>query len=695
MESISNPRKFLSAARAAARSKPLIVIRSGRSFDPSGTGTTHSGRLADPDLVYEAAFRRAGMMRVDDLDEMFEAVETLSRIRVPRFKRLTILSNGRSLASLAADRLSDLDGKLAALSDDTLSSLSGYRRDHDAGRLPSEPVILREDLEPDALKASIAKTLRDPATDGVLVLQSPTAFTDLESIASAIADAAKEDRIRTGRRKAIIAGLAGNDTSARRHLDKARVPCFGSPAETTRAAMHLARDAKARDFLMAAPPSISEDFTPDASAARSIVDTALKDNRSWLSPEDVHAVLSAYQIPIIATRLCQTPEEAAEHSKLYFETSAHCVVKLISPDLPFKSRIDGVRLGLEKPESVKRAAQSLIEKTRRLFPDARIAGVSLHPMLEDRHALELFAGLADTADFGPVLVFGHGGTSVEDNKDVSVELPPLDLNLAHALIERTRISTLIEGGSARPALDRDAIALTLVKLSQLSIDRPEILELDINPLIVRQDGLLALDARITLGTPKRHPGRSGSSRLAIAPYPQELEETLTTKSGAKVFVRPVRPEDEDLFKRFFEWIEPEDLRLRFFAPVREFSHRFLARLTQLDYARAMAFAAIDPATGDLLGVVRLHADPDHKAGEYAIMVRSDLKGTGLGWALMQLLIRYAHSDGIETIQGEVLKENTSMLAMCEALGFKTRTSPDDPGIAHVVLRVADVQDQAS
>ncbi|MBS8261473.1 GNAT family N-acetyltransferase [Roseibium polysiphoniae] len=689
-EAISSPRKFLSAARAAARSKPVIMIRSGRSHDTSGSGLTHAGRLADPDLVYDAAFRRAGIMRVSDLDEMFEAVETLARVRVPQFDALTILSNGRSLASLAADRLSDLGGKLAELSEDTLNALGAYRRTSRKTGSSSDPIVLREELDPADLKATISTVLRDRATDGVLVLQAPSAFTDLADIGRAIAEAAKENRRRTGRRKAIVAGLIGDDGSARGHLDEAGVPCYASPAEVVRSIMHLAHDAQSRDFLMAAPASVPQDFIPDADSARAIVDDAMKENRTWLFPQEVSKILEAYQLPVMPTRLCKTPEEAADHAAEFFKKANHCVVKLISQDLPFKSRIDGVRLGLETPESIERAARELIQQTSQLFPDARIAGVSVHPMLEDRHGIELFVGLADTPTFGPVLVFGHGGTSVEDSRDISIELPPLDLNLAHAMINRTRIAKLIDGTSTRPALDREALALALMKVSQIAIDIPEILELDINPLVALEDGLVALDARMTLGEPARHPGRDGKSRLAIAPYPEEWEDTLSLKDGRKVFVRPVRPEDEDLFKSFFETVSAEDLRLRFFAPVRDFSHRFLARLTQLDYSRAMAFAAIEPETGDLLGVVRLHADPDHKSGEYAIMVRSNLKGVGLGWALMKLIIRYARADGIETIQGEVLKENTSMLSMCQALGFHVETSPDDPGVAHVSLQVTDL-----
>lgn len=693
LEGIAVPRKFMSAARAAARGKPVIVLRSGRSRDTGGTGRTHAGRLAKTDQVYEAAFRRAGLLRVFGLDEMFEAIETLSHVRVPQCRNLAVIANGQSLASLAYDRLEGLGANFAVLGSETQSELKqfmGKAHDLDETSAAQASVIVPEDTSAQDITSTITTVLKDNNVDGAVVLQAASAFQPLPSLASAIAEAAETDRKRTGRRKALVAGLIGGDSTVREVLTKAKVPNYASPAEAARSLMHLAKDAQAREFLMAVPPSLPASFTPGTKAARSIVETALAEGRSWLTPAEVCNLLRAYDLPIMATATAATAAEARQVSAAFFEAARHCVVKLISPDLPFKSKIDGIRLGLESPASVERAAADLISNTRKNYPEARITGISIHPMLEDQHGLELYLGLAETPEFGPVLVFGQGGTSIEESEDIALELPPLDLKLAEAQINRTRIARLLDGGPSRPALDKPALAEALVKLSQITIDLPEIQELDINPMVSLPSGLIALDARMTLCHPEKRPGRIGVSRLAVAPYPKEWEQTLTVKGGREVFVRPVRPEDEDMFRTFFEQVSPEDLRLRFFAPVREFSHRFLARLTQLDYARAIAFTALDPDDGSLLGVVRLHADPDHQTGEYAVMVRSDLKGVGLGWALMKLIIHYAKADGIETIKGEVLKENTSMISMCQALGFKISTSLDDPGVANVTLPVIDL-----
>ncbi|KZM51748.1 GNAT family N-acetyltransferase [Labrenzia sp. OB1] len=693
VEGIAFPGKFISAARAAARSKPVIVIRSGKSRDTGGTGLTHAGRLAGTDMVYEAVFRRTGLLRVNDLDEMFEALQTLSNVRVPRCETLAVIASGRCLASLAIDRLIDFGGHFADLGPETREALAGLSRsyaDLDVTPAAGGTVVLRENVSPQDITTAVTTVLKDPAVDGALVLQAASAFQSLSAIAGAITEATAIERKRTGRRKALVAGLIGADEGLRSQLSEIKIPCYASPAEAARSLMHLAHDAKARKFLMAAPPSLPTTFTPDVARARGIVDKALAEDRSWLSPPEVCAVLEAYELPIIETAMATTAEEAATLSQPFFATARHCVAKLISPDLPFKSRIDGVRLGLESPAAVRDAANELITRTRKDYPQARIAGISVHPMLEDRHGLELYMGLAETPEFGPVIVFGQGGTSIEESRDIALELPPLDLNLAEAQIDRTQIARLLSGGPARPELDKAALSQALVKLSQITIDIPEILELDINPMVSLPAGLIALDARMTLCHPEKRPGRTGGSRLAIAPYPQEWEQKQTLKDGSDIFIRPVRPEDEDMFKAFFEAVTPEDLRLRFFAPVRDFSHRFLAQLTQLDYARSIAFAALDPNDGTLLGVVRLHADPDHQTGEYAIMVRSDLKGVGLGWMLMKLIIRYAKADGIETIKGEVLKDNTQMISMCRNLGFNVGTSPGDPGIALVTLPVADL-----
>jgi acetyltransferase len=309
-------------------------------------------------------------------------------------------------------------------------------------------------------------------------------------------------------------------------------------------------------------------------------------------------------------------------------------------------------------------------------------------MVSRTKARELLVGLADDPTFGPVVAFGWGGTAVATIDDKALALPPLDLNLAHDLIARTRVARLLRAYRNVPAAREDEVALVLVKIAQLAADIPEIRELDINPLLADEKGVIAVDARIAIAPLAGERRGRGHPRFAVRPYPKEWERTVRLGDGREVFVRPMRPDDEAMVHTFFTRVTPEDVRLRFFAPVRAFSHEFIARLTQIDYARAIALVAIDPATGEMLGAVRLHADANYDTGEYAILVRSDLKGHGLGWSLMQIMIEYAHWLGLKTIEGQVLRENTTMLQMCRELGFKITQDADERDVCLVMLPVA-------
>ena len=339
------------------------------------------------------------------------------------------------------------------------------------------------------------------------------------------------------------------------------------------------------------------------------------------------------------------------------------------------------------PTPCARAAADILARARKLRPEARISGVIVQAMVVRQKARELILGLADDPTFGTVVVFGRGGTAVELINDKALALPPLDLQLARDLIERTRVSRLLRGYRDVPAVKQDAVAMVLVKLAQMAAEIPEIRELDINPLLADEAGVLAVDARVAVGRSSRKFSGLGTTNFAVRPYPSRWERHIEVKDGWRVFVRPIRPEDEPAIHELLRHVTPEDLRLRFFAPMKEFTHQFIARLTQLDYARAMAFVAFDEASNELVGVVRIHSDSIYESGEYAILLRSDLKGRGLGWALMQLIIEYAKSEGLKVISGDVLQENRTMLQMCRDLGFEVKADPVEPGICNVKLRL--------
>ncbi len=686
LEQIWSPTKFLSAARAAARTKPVIVLRSGFSRDRQLVGATHSSRLATSDRVYDAAFQRAGLVRVESIDELFDAAETITRVKPTPCRRVAVIANGRSLATIAADHLEAAGGVLAPLAESTTAALAPVAR---SGQEATNPLTLPDDAPAADFATALREVLADPGVETAMVLHSPSAFAATAEIARAVAETAQAHAKRSGRKKPILSSFLDLDAEADRILHEAGIPCHPTPEESVRSFGHLARYVAAQERLMTMPTALPPEFVPEPEVARGIVRAAIAEGREWLSPVDVRTLLGAYMIPVVPTTLAATPEEAAAVARPYFAEGQRVAVKIASRDIAFKSDVDGVRLGLASEAAVEATARELIEGIGARFPDKTIDGVIVMPMVDRRFGIELLAGIADDFVFGPTVVFGRGGTAVEVIADRALDLVPLDMNLAHAMIARTRVSRLLAGYRNRPPADQYEIALTLCKLSQLAADIPEIRELDLNPIVADHQGVIVLDARVRLAPVTGRVGKIGHPRLAIRPYPKEWERQTKLKDGREVLIRPIRPEDEALYADFFTEVTPEDLRLRFFAPIKDFNHAFLAKLTQLDYERAIAFAAIEVQSGKLLGAVRLHADPDHVTGEYAILLRSNLKGQGLGWKLMKMMIEWAQADGISAVKGEIMRENRVMIQMCEALGFSVRSSPDDESIAVVSLMVGD------
>jgi len=686
IESIQDAPKFMSAARAAARVKPVMVIKAGRHAQGAAAARTHTGALAGSDAVYDAAFRRAGLVRVLDLDELFDAAETLGYVRPFSGKRLAILTNGGGIGVLAVDRLIDLGGELATLSPETAVALDQ--------KLPPiwskvNPVDIAGDADAARYGAAMEALLADRDNDAVLVMNVPTALASATEAAASVVSTVRRHRDRVVPPKPVFGVWVGDDGVVEAELEAAEIPHYRSEADAVRGFMHLVRYRECQDALMAAPPSVPAEFVPDIEGARRIVRHATAAGRVWLDPIEIAGVMAAYSIPVTPVTLAHNADEAAAAAKPWLAQGA-VAVKILSPDIVHKSDIGGVRLNLMDEKAVREATADILERARKAKPEARITGVTIHPMIVRPRSRELIAGIADDPTFGPVIVFGRGGTAVEVIGDKAIALPPLDLRLADDLIGRTRVSRLLKSYRDIPAADRAAVSLVLVKLAQLAADIPEIRELDLNPLLADETGIIALDARIAVAAlpPKSTRRASEHRRMAIRPYPKEWERRTRLNDGAPAFIRPVRPEDERLYPSFLGRVTADDLRMRFFAPVKDFSPTFIARFTQIDYSRAMAFVAIDEASGEMLGVGRLHMLTHSDAGEYAVLVRSDLKGRGLGWLLMQTLIEYARAEGIRTIQGEVLAENTTMLRMCAEMGFSVTDNPDEPGVRTVRLTAA-------
>ena len=682
VEAIEDAKGFMSAARAAARVKPVIVIKAGRSRKAAQAAATHTGALAGADDVYGAAFRRAGVLRVDTIDELFAAAETLGRIAPFPGDRLAILTNGGGMGVLAVDELTALGGKLAEFAPETIARL-------DAVMPPAwsraNPADIVGDADAARFAAAIGPILDDPQVDAAMVIHCPTAVSRPAEAARALVEAVRAQRRGGWRNKPVFAIWLSGDKESNDAFEEAGIPHFVSGG--MQGFMHLVKWRKGRDALMATPAGIPS-FEPDVAQAQAVVAACLARGQRWLDAVEIAQLLRAYGVPCADAALAATPEEAARRAAPLLAAYGACVVKIFSRDILHKSDVSGVALDLATPEAVREAAQAVIARARAARPLARIDGVTVHPMIRMPNGRELIAGLGEDPTFGPVVLFGRGGTAVEVINDKALALPPLDMGLAHAQIERTRVSRLLRRYRDKPQADLDAVALTLVRIAQMSADIPEIRGLDLNPLMADENGVIALDARVEVAPCARAPA-GGNPRFAVAPYPRHLERRFALRDGTRIYARPVRPEDEETYRRFFRRVTPEDLRLRFFAPVKDFSHVFIARLTQIDYARAFALCAMDEADGEMVGGVRVLQGPEDEAsGEYAVLLRSDYKGRGLGWALMCCAIDYARSVGLKTLKGHVLSENRAMLDLCARLGFEVIDDREDLGLKTVILDVA-------
>jgi acetyltransferase len=689
VEAIKEARKFMSAARAAARIKPVVVVKSGRMAQGAKAAATHTGALAGSDAVYDAAFRRAGILRVSDLRELFDCAETLGRVEAPPGKRLAILTNGGGIGVLAIDRLVELGGIPSTITPAVRDKLDAVLPPTWSG---SNPVDIVGDADAARYAAALEVLLTDPGNDAILVMNVQTAIAAADEIANTVTGVVENYRRKhLDLAKPVLAVWVGSDQKVSDLLSGARIPNYPTEDDAVRGFMHLVQHSEVIATLARVPPAMPGTFMPDTDQARQIVATALANGRRWLDPVEIARLFEVYQIPMVPTFAAVDAGQAVARASALFAQGATVVLKILSPDIVHKSDVGGVVLNLTSADAVRKATADILARAKSLRPQARIAGVMVQAMVVRPKARELILGLADDPTFGTVVVFGHGGTAVEIINDKALALPPLDLPLARDLIERTRVSRLLRTYRDVPAVQPDAVATVLVKLAQIAADIPEVRELDINPLLADETGVLAVDARVAVGQTKRKFAGSGPANFAVRPYPSQWQRHLEVKNGWRVFVRPIRPEDEPRIHEFLRHVTNQDLRLRFFAPMKQFSHAFIARLTQLDYARAMAFVAFDEITNELVGVVRIHSDSMYENGEYAILLRSDLKGRGLGWTLMQLIIEYAKSEGLKRISGQVLQENSVMLNMCRELGFAVKSDATDPALCDVSLELGTTE----
>ncbi len=680
IESIEAPRKFMSAARAAARNKPVIVVKAGRAGSGLKAAASHTGAMAGSDIVFDAAIRRAGMLRVDTLQDLFMAAETLARFGRNRDDGLTLMTNGGGAGVMAADA--------AALAGVPLRELSASLRAKLDAVLPStwsraNPIDIIGDAPIERYSETLKALLADPDSGAVLFMHAPSAIVRSDDIARECAPIAREA---PGRVMACWLGDAAV-ADARHIFEEAGIANYATPEEAVRAFAMLATYRRNQAMLLEAPTA-SESGPPDLARARAIVEGALAAGREMLNELEAKAVLKAYGIPIVPTVATGPTADAAVLAA--GELGYPVALKILSRDISHKSDVGGVSLNLRDEGELRRAADEMLSRVRGLQPQARLAGFTVQSMVRRPLAQELIVGASIDATFGPVILFGQGGTAVEVLADRAIALPPLNRVLARELVSRTRVAKLLAGYRDHPPAHHDAICDVLIALSQMLADFPELAELDINPLLTDHDGVIALDARLRVS----REARAGATNFAITPYPAELAQTLEWH-GESIVLRPIRPEDEAQHRAFIEQVQPRDLRLRFFSARRELPRSELARLTQIDYAREMAFIAVRAlpgSTAQTLGVVRAVIDPDNVEAEFAVLVRSDVKGTGLGHMLMRKMIDFLSRRGTQRLVGDVLRDNEGMRHLARSLGFVLEASASHSDALRFVLALPRVPD---
>ncbi|MEO0996915.1 MAG: GNAT family N-acetyltransferase [Pseudomonadota bacterium] len=677
VEGIRDARRFMSALRAAARTKPVVVMKAGRFAQGRRAAISHTGALVGADDVFDAALCRAGAVRVHNYVDFFAVAETLDAGVRTRGPRLAVVTNGGGPGVMAADFLADRGLPLAELAADTVIALDAVLPSAWSG---SNPLDVLGDASVEQFVAATRACLDDPGVDAVLAIVIPQALTSATELAAAIAEIAADSR------KPVLACWMGDATMrAGRGLFRERnLPTYETPGAAVEAFAAAAAHRANQELLLQVPEAAAPDGPTDSDGARQIVRRALGDDRDVLNTLESKALLAAFNIPVVTS----VPAADAGAALTVAEGIGFPVaMKIHSPDITHKTDVDGVRLGIAHGREVETTFQELVDNARRHSPDATIDGVLIEPMWQVRDGRELMVGVTSDPTFGPVLTIGLGGTLVEVLGDRAVALPPLNRLLARRMIRSTRAAGYLDAFRGKPAADVRAVEDTLLRLSNLVCELPQIAELDINPLVVGAAGAMALDARVVLR--KASPAAREYAHMAIHPYPVKLAGEHILGDGTRLTIRPIRPEDAGLEREFVDGLSDRSRYLRFMYAMRTITPRMVSRFTQIDYDREMALVALSghDAKTRQIAVARYVADPDGRHCEFAVAVADSWQHRGIGTELLRRLIDIARERGIETMYGHVLRENRGMIRIAKALGFDHRHDPDDAQVDYVSLEL--------
>jgi len=668
LESIGNAKKFMSAARGFARTKPIIVLKPGKFEESAKAAKSHTGAMVRDDSYYDAVFRRAGVVRVEEIADLFNCASILNTAQLPKGPNLAIITNAGGPAVLATDTLISRGGKLAQLSEGTLTNLNGF--------LPpnwskSNPVDILGDSDSQRYAKTIEVIVKDPGVDGVLAIYTPQGGDGPIEVAKAITNYAKSN-------KPILTTWMGDEevAKARQLFYQSKIPTYEFPEGAIRTYLYMYQYARNLESLYETPEELPLDMGPSKNYLKTLIRKAVRAARTVLTEETSKKFLTTYGISAATAYVAKDAKDAA---RIASQGGYPVVMKISSPDIVHKSDVGGVMLNISSADEVRKAFNEIVENARKFKPDAEVEGVSVQKMITN-YDYELIVGSKKDSIFGPVIMFGLGGIEAEFFKDIAVGLPPLNQVLARRLLEQTKIYKMLsQGFRTRPPINLRLLEETLVKFSNLLIDFPEIAEIDINPLIVTSNAAIALDARIILDEEAIQKGIHEYGHLIISPYPTRYVQPWRCKDGRVVLLRPIRPEDELLERELIAGLSEESMRFRFFYLIKYITHDMLTRFCNIDYDREMAITAEYTSNGKRrnVGVGRLIIQPGGETGEFAVLVADDFQGNGLGLKLSDMLIGIAHEKGLKSIYGIVLKDNTAMLGLAKRLGFVTQTYSSD------------------
>ena len=663
IEGLTDARKFMSAARHFARTKPVIVVKTGKYAESAKAAASHTGSLTGEDVVYEAAFKRAGIVRVDEIEELFNCAEVLGTQPLPKGPNVAIITNAGGPGVMATDALIANGGKLANLNQKTIEFLNSVLP-HYWSR--GNPIDILGDAKADRYKAVVEACLNDENVDGILIIYTAQAVAEPVEIAKSIVELCKS---RGYQNKTILTSFMGYEAveEANHIFNENNIPTYFTPEQAIKTYHYMHQYKRNLELLYETPEELPVDVVPPKRSLMVIMRNVAMENREILNEAEAKALLEYYNFPVLKTKIAQTEDEAATIAS---QLGYPVVLKILSPQIIHKTEAGGVALDIKSETEVRDTFNSLIGKAKKYNPNAEILGVTVQPMIKEQ-GYEVIIGAKIDPMFGPVILFGMGGIGVELFKDFTIGIPPLNQTLARRMMEETKVYQLLKGYRNKPPANTKLLEEILVRFSQMLVDFPQLREVDINPLFVNEKEAFAVDARIVIDKERVFAKLEPHQHLVITPYPKKYETLWKLRDGRTVLLRPIKPEDEPLWLEMFKNFSEESIRYRFFQIIKDTPHEVRVRYCNIDYDREIAIVAEITEDGHrkILGVVRVSLEPDQKNGEIAFIIADPWQGLGLGTKMVDYVIDICKDMKIETIYAMILPDNYRAVSLMKKMGF--------------------------